>query len=101
MPFMAARDQIKLVPDTPLDGIYEKLVPLQIGASKAALNIGFGFTVTVTVKSDPLQEANDGVTEYATFIGAEVVLISVPEINDALEPACVPVIPATDGADQE
>jgi hypothetical protein len=58
-------------------------------------------TLTVTVKVPPLQEpANEGVTLYTTSIGAFVVLLNVPPIVDAPEPATKPSIPPTEGADQ-
>ena len=44
----------------------------------------------------------EGVTLYTTFIGAFVVLVNVPEIDEAFVPAASPVIPVTDpGTDQE
>ena len=87
------------------------LAPVAVNVTDSPLHIlvwlaltvteGLGFTVTVTVKSEPVQDPEIGVTVYTTLIGALVVLVKVPEIEAATEPEEVPVMPAILGADQE
>ena len=62
---------------------------------------GLGLTVTVTVNvapgHGPVGEV--GVTVYVTSMGAFVVFVNVPLIDDAFVPDANPVIPVAVGAD--
>ena len=87
----------------PLDGVTVKLDPEQI-VCVCTLTVAVGATVTVTVKLVPSHAgvvSELGVTVYTTLMAAFVVFVNVPEIELAFVPAAVPVIPVTEGADQE
>jgi hypothetical protein len=85
-------------PLVPSVGETVKALVEQIVAVLAEI-VGLGFTVTVTVNGIPAQEPKVGVTVYATVCVDDVVLVNVPEINEAADPDAVPVIPVAVGAD--
>ena len=63
---------------------------------------GFGFTVTITVKSLPVHPPDKGVTVYVAVCTELVGLVSVPDMFAAPAPAAPPVIPpVTAGAAHE
>jgi hypothetical protein len=81
-------------------GVTVKPTPLQT-VELIAVIAGRGFTVTITVKSVPIQPPEVGVTVYVAVCTEFVALVSVPFIAGALVPAVPPVIPpVTEGANQ-
>jgi hypothetical protein len=86
------------MPLVALAGVDVNVPSLQIVAV-IAVTAGFGLTVTVTVKSDPTQLPDVGVTVYSTSIAALVVLVKVPLMLVCAVPPAIPVMPDTEGAD--
>jgi hypothetical protein len=81
LPVTAGADHEYVVPEgtiplVPFAGVTVKLVALQLVAVMA-VTAGFGLTVTVTVKVDPVHDAVAGVTVYVAVATAFVVLVRV------------------------
>jgi hypothetical protein len=57
-------------------------LPLQMAAGVWFVTLGVGLTVTVTVKVFPVQVPDLGVTVYTTLMGALLLFVNVPEVND-------------------
>ena len=87
------------MPFVTFTGVTENTAPLQTVVVIFVIT-GFGFTVTVTVKSLPKHVPEVGLTVYTTLIGELVEFVNVPEILEAEEPEVVPVIFVTIGATQ-
>lgn len=86
----------------PLLGVTENEVPEQIAVGVTLAIDGFGFTVTVTVKGEPIQPLVLGVTVYVAVWEISVGLISVPVIEAWALAVVPPVIPpVTVGAAHE
>lgn len=76
----------------PLTGVTLNPVPLHAVTVFAAI-VGFGFTVTVTVKLVPVHPPDNGVTVYVAVWLVLVGLVSVPVILAAPAPVAPPVSP--------
>jgi len=89
-----------MIPFTPLVGVTVKPVPLQV-MEVIALITAVGFTVTVTVKVDPVQLPDNGVTVDVAVCVVLVGFVNNPLILTAVVPLTPPVIPpVTPGAPQ-
>jgi hypothetical protein len=83
-----------------LTGITVKATPLHI-VDVIAVTAGLGFTVTITVKSVPMQLPDVGVTVYSAVCAEFAGFVSRPLMTAAFVPAAPPIIPpVTVGADQ-
>ena len=69
-------------PLVPLTGVTENAAALQV-AAVIAVTAGLGFTVTVTVKVEPVQVPDVGVTVYVAVCAVFVGLVSVPDTASA------------------
>jgi len=100
-PVIAPMVQLKMAPVTLLARAMLVAVALQIVRGLAVVTFGFGLTVTVTVKDDPVQLPDVGITVYVAVSTAFVGLTRVPLIFAAAVPAAPPEIPpVTTGATQ-
>ena len=70
------------------------------GVAVMAVTAGFGLTVTVTVKVDPTQVPDVGVTVYVAVCAVLVGLVSVPVILAGVPTLAAPPVipPVTPGA---
>ena len=91
---------VGIIPFITSTGVIVKPVPLQLVAVRALTN-AFGFNVTVTENTAPVQLPVNGVTVYFAMTMLEVLLVKVQLILLALVVLAPPVNPVPVGTDHE